>query len=448
MRKHIVCAVLLAFLLAMTSILSVDAEAKGKKKYANFQEVALDMETYFQKAIKAVEAGEAKKAYNAMNTAYFGHYEVQGFEKYVMVNISAQRVSKIEAMFRDIKHSILGNVKKDNKEIIQNIKTLSMCVCRDALVLDGVLDNNSPDEAGLQLLKGSTVQVDEKAVNIKSFFASFGLLVREGLEAILVCMAIITYLIKSGNKHLCKGVYLGMLAGVIGSGLLAVLIDLALQGVGQELMEGWTMFLAVAVLFYVSHWMLHQSEENAWNEYIHNAVQKSIDKRNSYVLIGSAFLAVIREGAELILFYKATLAGGTTNKLYAVLGFVAGAVLLAVIYFVMRYTTVKLPLRPFFLFTSILLFLMCFTFMGKGVQELTEAGFISGASKLPFMHGFSIPDLGIYDRAETMLPQMMIVIASLWLLLSNHFRRGARIKQQRAATVTNGQSKSDENKVE
>lgn len=158
-------------------------------------------------------------------------------------------------------------------------------------------------------------------------------------------------------------------------------------------------------------------------------------------MIGSAFLAVIREGAELILFYKATLSGGTSNGTYAFFGFVAGAVVLAAIYFIMRYTTVRLPLRPFFLFTSILLFLMCFTFIGKGVQELTEAGFISGATTLPFMNGFNIPDLGFYDRAETMLPQMMIVIASLWLIIGNHVNRRRAIREAKAkaaaATVAN-----------
>lgn len=442
MRKNVGLALLLALFLAIVSVYSVGVEAKGKKKYANFQEVAIDMEACFQNAIKSIEDGDSKAAYKAMNDAYFGHYEVQGFEKYVMVNISANRVNKIEAMFRDIKHSILGNVSKESKEIISSIKTLSMCVCRDALVLDGVLDTDSKDEEGLRLLKGETSEVDEKTVNFKSFLASFGLLVREGLEAILVCIAIITYLIKSGNKQLCKGVYIGMLAGVIGSGLLAVLVELALQGVGQELMEGWTMFLAVIVLFYVSHWMLHQTEEAAFNDYINKAVRKSIDKRNEYVLIGSAFLAVIREGAELILFYKATLASGQSNSLYSVLGFLAGSIVLAIVYFVMRYTTVRLPLRPFFLFTSILLFIMCFTFMGKGVQELTEAGFISGATSLPFMNGFSIPDLGIYDRAETMLPQMMIVIASLWLIISNQLRQRAKRK-----AIEQGSAAASQNRV-
>lgn len=435
MRKNVCLAVLLALFLTIVSMLGIVVQAKEKKTYANFQEVAIDMEDCFQRAIQAIKDDNAKTAYKAMNEAYFGHYEIQGFEKYVMVNISANRVNKIEAMFRDIKHSILGNVNKDRQEIISNIQTLSMCVCRDALVLDGVLDTNSDDEAGLQLLHGPTVEVSEKTVNIKSFLTSFGLLIREGLEALLVCIAIITYLVKSGNKNLCKGVYIGMFAGVVASVLLAILIDMALQGVGQELMEGWTMFLAVIVLFYVSNWMLHQAEEDAWNKYINKAIQKSITKRNEYILIGAAFLAVIREGAELILFYKATLSGGQSNTFYSILGLLAGFVVLILLYILLRYTTVKLPLRPFFLFTSILLFIMCFTFMGKGVQELTEAGFISGATTLPFMRGFSIPDLGIYDRAETMLPQMMLLVAALCLLISNHLR-------QKASRATKQASKS------
>ena len=81
-------------------------------------------------------------------------------------------------------------------------------------------------------------------------------MLREGLEAILVCVAIIAYLVKTGNKHLCKSVYLGMGAAVVCSFGLAIIINYLLGGVGQELLEGWTMFLAVIVLFYVSNWIL------------------------------------------------------------------------------------------------------------------------------------------------------------------------------------------------
>ena len=84
-------------------------------------------------------------------------------------------------------------------------------------------------------------------------------MLREGMEAILVIVAIIAYFIKTGNQHLCKKVYLGVLAAVIFSIVLAVALVLILgstsneAGIAREMIESWTMFLAVGVLFYVSN---------------------------------------------------------------------------------------------------------------------------------------------------------------------------------------------------
>ena len=91
-----------------------------------------------------------------------------------------------------------------------------------------------------------------------TFMVAFGLLVREGLEAILVIVAIVAYLIKTGNQNMLKGVYMGSFAAILASVALAWLLEELMgenSGVARELLEGWTMFLAVAVLFYVSNWM-------------------------------------------------------------------------------------------------------------------------------------------------------------------------------------------------
>ena len=407
----------------LVSFSSLNVEAAQKKKYDTWQDVAKDMNIEFQAAKKAIETGNNDEAYNAMNRAYFGYYEVQGFEKNVMVNIAAKRVNEIEATFRRIKHVLKGNLQGNVKELDDEIDLLAVKVYRDAMVLDGAVTKDSPDSVGEILFKGgSVVTGDETTIKLKSFGASFGLLLREGLEAILVVVAIIAYLVKTGNEKLCKQVYYGMGAGVIGSFILAFLIDILLGGVGQEMMEGITMFLAVAVLFWVSNWILSRSEEEAWSRYIKSQVQKSIDQNSGRALIFSAFLAVLREGAELVLFYKAMLTGGQTNKMFAFYGFLVGTVVLIAIYVIFRYTTVRLPLKPFFKFTSILLFLLCISFMGKGVVELTEAGVISGSTTIPAMNGYQNTWLNIYDRAETLIPQIMLVIASCWMLLNNSLK--------------------------
>ena len=407
----------------LVSFSSLNVEAAQKKKYDTWQDVAKDMNVEFQAAKKAIETGNNDEAYDAMNRAYFGYYEVQGFEKNVMVNIAAKRVNEIEATFRKIKHVLKGNLQGNVKELDDEIDLLAVKVYRDAMVLDGAVAKDSPDSVGEILFKGgSVVTGDETTIKLKSFGASFGLLLREGLEAILVVVAIIAYLVKTGNEKLCKQVYYGMGAGVIGSFILAFLIDILLGGVGQEMMEGITMFLAVAVLFWVSNWILSRSEEEAWSRYIKSQVQKSIDQNSGRALIFSAFLAVLREGAELVLFYKAMLTGGQTNKMFAFYGFLVGTVVLIAIYVIFRYTTVRLPLKPFFKFTSILLFLLCISFMGKGVVELTEAGVISGSTTIPAMNGYQNTWLNIYDRAETLIPQIMLVIASCWMLLNNSLK--------------------------
>ena len=407
----------------LVSFSSLNVEAAQKKKYDTWQDVAKDMNVEFQAAKKAIETGNNDEAYDAMNRAYFGYYEVQGFEKNVMVNIAAKRVNEIEATFRRIKHVLKGNLQGNVKELDDEIDLLAVKVYRDAMVLDGAVAKDSPDSVGEILFKGgSVVTGDETTIKLKSFGASFGLLLREGLEAILVVVAIIAYLVKTGNEKLCKQVYYGMGAGVIGSFILAFLIDILLGGVGQEMMEGITMFLAVAVLFWVSNWILSRSEEEAWSRYIKSQVQKSIDQNSGRALIFSAFLAVLREGAELVLFYKAMLTGGQTNKMFAFYGFLVGTVVLIAIYVIFRYTTVRLPLKPFFKFTSILLFLLFISFMGKGVVELTEAGVISGSTTIPAMNGYQNTWLNIYDRAETLIPQIMLVIASCWMLLNNSLK--------------------------
>ena len=399
------------------SLSSIDIEAAEKKTYNTWQDVAKDMNIEFQAAKKFIEEGNNDEAYNAMNRAYFGYYEVQGFEKNVMVNIAAKRVNEIEATFRRIKHTLKGNIQGNVAELDKEIDTLAMKVYKDAMVLDGVASKDDPDDLGNKVFSNEAVSVgDETAIKLKSFGASFGLLLREGLEAILVVVAIIAYLVKTGNQKLCKQVYIGMGFGVICSFILAYLIDILLGGVGQELMEGITMFLAVAVLFWVSNWILSRSEEQAWSRYIKSQVQKSIDQNSGRALIFSAFLAVLREGAELVLFYKAMLTGGQTNKLFAFYGFLVGAVVLVIIYLIFRYSTV------FFTFTSILLFLLCISFMGKGVVELTEAGVISGSTTIPAMNGYQNTWLNIYDRAETLIPQIMLVIASVWMLLNNYLK--------------------------
>ncbi len=425
--------------------------AKKKKKYNDWRGVAVDMALEFNAAIDDVKNDKYQDAYNHVNDAYFKYYEVQGVESTVMYAISAARVNHIEGQFRDIKHVLLGNQQKEKDLLLQQIEDLKIKVYKDSMVLDGMAEISDPDSVGLAIYTDtqtprpelasspSPAPAPETAPTTSSapktapvnrdwltFVTAFGLLVREGLEAILVIAAIVAYLIKTGNKNMLRGVYLGSFAAIIASVILAWALEALMgeqSGVARELLEGWTMFLAVAVLFYVSNWMLSKADNIAWENYISGKVQQSIDSKSQWTLIFAAFIAVMREGAELILFYSAAFTGGMSNPTYIAYGIGAGVLVLVIVWVCFRYFSVKLPLRAFFMFTSILLFLMCISFMGKGVVELTEADVITGRTVIPAMKGFSIEILSIYDRAETLIPQIMLVIAAVWIMLPHIFRK-------------------------
>ncbi|MDR2184250.1 MAG: FTR1 family iron permease, partial [Treponema sp.] len=177
-------------------------------------------------------------------------------------------------------------------------------------------------------------------------------------------------------------------------------------GQNQEIIEGATMLLAVAVLFYVSNWMVSKAEAEAWAGYIEDKVQSSISRGSMFSLAFAAFLAVFREGAETILFYQALLASTETYINMIWLGLGVGIIALVVIYILIRVLSLRLPLKPFFLGTSILLFAMSITFIGNGVKELQE-GNVIGVTPVPGV--VSIDILGIYPTLETLIPQAVLL---------------------------------------
>ena len=249
------------------------------------------------------------------------------------------------------------------------------------------------------------------------------------MEAILVIAAIIAYLVKTGKKKYIMSVYVGALGGILVSILLAFLFGAvagAQSGIAQEVFEGIGMFVAVIVLFYVSNWMLSKSETEAWERYIHKKVEASVSTGNKWVLIFAAFIAVAREGAELILFFQGVPIHGTSGRNAMILAIVLSAIVLIAVFLVFRFLTVRLPLKPFFLVTSILMYAMCFSFTGKGVSELQAAGVVN-KTVIPWM-GFEMDFLGIYATYESLIPQ--IIVLAVIITMSVVYAK--KNKQQRA----------------
>ena len=254
------------------------------------------------------------------------------------------------------------------------------------------------------------------------------------------------YLIKSGaSKRQLHYVYMGSVVGIAVSFLAAWILTLVKSAVGdafgaqaQEIMEGCTALIAVCVLFYVSNWMISKSEAAAWSQYIDSKVKDSMATGSGFALAFAAFLSVFREGAEVVLFYQPMLVeDGNPAMVWA--GFGTGCVVLAVVWIIIRYFSVKLPLKPFFTFTSCFMALMCVSFAGSAIKEFAEGGLFD-VTQIPWM--FTSNDvtdaLGLYPYAEPIFMQFVILLLLVGTFVAARYRNKMTTMelQYKAAGVT------------
>jgi len=183
----------------------------------------------------------------------------------------------------------------------------------------------------------------------------------------------------------------------------------------REMMEGVTMLLAAAVLFYVSYWLLSKIEVAKWTAFVHGKMQSALSSGSGAALSAVAFLAVYREGFETILFYKALFTSAGSSGVSVVAGIAAGAVGLVAVYLLINQLGLRVAMKPFFAVTGAMLYYMAFVFAGKGIAELQGAQLIP----LTVIDGAPrIPVLGIYPTLESLLVQGLLlalaVAAAIW----------------------------------
>lgn len=389
----------LGALLILVMFLILSAPQFAFAGYKSYQEVVADVDVTLQKAITAYEDGDAAKGKKLVEEAYFGPYEGGQMEKAVRLNISAAQNAKIEGMFREIKLQIksgapTSEIKADVNELITTLK-------QDAATLDG-----------------------EKEGTTGMFVSSFLIILREGFEAILVLGAIIAYLVKSGNKEQVKIIYQSALVALGASALTAVAIKklFEVSGASQEILEGFTMLVAVLVLFSVSFWLFSKAEAKKWKNYIEGKIKDSLSTGNTLALWFASFLAVYREGAETVLFYQALITG-SPDQLGAISGgLIVGCLALVVIFLIVRYGSVKLPLKPFFLATGVLLYYLAFVFAGQGIAELQAGGLVSATTLNVPTVGF----LGIIPTVETTSLQVVLILAVVAGLVFQKYYAGSK----------------------
>lgn len=374
------------------------AKTKNNGKGARtWSEVAKEMGDILDKALAAYEHGDGAKGAGYVNDAYYQYYEKLGFEKNVMNAISGGRVSQVEYQFKESRQAM--NNGEPIKQASQYVTDLKAMLVEDAATLDG----------------GAAGKVNPFTAFVTSAFGqAFIILLREGLEAILVVAAIIAYLIKTGNKSMTRYIYFGVAAGLAASGILAIVFNALFGGSGpqQEITEGVVALIAMLMLLYTSNWMLSRSSEHAWNAYIKDKTVAAVSKGSLLSLAMLSFLAVFREGAETVIFYQAifSMVSGSTSGIWW--GAACAAVVLVIVFLLIRCTSVNMPIRPFFIVTSVFMAVLVMIFAGGGVHALIEGDVVNGT----YLKGVPTSDwLGLYPYAETIAAQAAAAIVVITL---------------------------------
>ena len=214
--------------------------------------------------------------------------------------------------------------------------------------------------------------------SLTSFASSFFILLREGSEAMLIAVLVFMYLDKVKARDKRPAVFWGIAAGIVASMFVAVGFKkiAGITHAHEELFEGGVMLIAACMLTYVAFFCHHAKQ------HVEGKVDKAIATGNSFVLSFTVFLAILREGFEIVLFYAALIGSGIYNTIPVFVGATVGALALIGVYFGLNKITKIVPIGMFFRASSILLFVLAIYFAYEGIYELRE-GFEELASITP-----------------------------------------------------------------
>lgn len=277
-----------------------------------------------------------------------------------------------------------------------------------AIVNRGELTEAKEAEQKLQMMLTQAQDALTTATDdpLAAFLGAFTILLREGLEALLVVVAMVAFLKKADRKDVLIYVHAGWVVALIGGGVTwavaTYLVDLS--GASREMTEGFAAIFAAVVLLGVGIWMHQKSMAGRWQAYVKEKLSSALNRRSAFMLFILSFVTVYREVFETVLFYAALWTGG--NGGYMLLGMGAAIVILAVVAFVLLRTSARLPIGQFFAASSALVAILAFVMIGKGVAALQKVG-IFDITPISFPQ---VDLLGIYPTTQTVIAQLLILV--------------------------------------
>ena len=353
------------------------------------------------------ELGDTQAAYASARSAYLDSYE---YVEIPLRAIAPDFTFEVEYQFATLRNQI------NDGATIEDIATT-------IISLERSLDESE------RLVSGTGT-----IAPMIAFISSFSIIFREGLEAVLILGAIITYLEASRNHKFKKYVHYGIGLAIGATAVTWVIASyiIEISGANRELIEAIAALSATAVLFYVSFWILNKIEHKRWMEFVKAKVFQASAAGGTSVFIMLSFFTVYREGFETVLFYQAMFSFAKYMEFYVGLGFILGIVSLLGIYFGFRKLGKRLPLRALFGLTMGIGAYLSIAFLGNAIREFQVLDYIPYTSMLGTIPRLDInvaTMTGIYPTLETTVGQIVLLavylVASLYVLVLRPKRQKA-----------------------
>lgn len=338
-------------------------------------------------SLEHARAGDHKAAYKAALSAYLDGFELAEPSLVIIDKTMKLKVEKEMIAFRE--YSKAGNVEQ-----LERVQVTLVDLLNES---KNIISSNKMSPAA-------------------AFTGSFIILLREGVEAILVLAAIMAALIKTGRRDAVKYIHAGWISAVV-LGVVtwwAAENLISISGISRELTEGIAALFAAMILVYVGFWLHSASSSKRWKKFIEHKIDNAMESSTLWVLATVSFVAVYREMFETVLFYQAMWVqiesiDSQQGFLLGVLGALFLLVILAIL--VMRVGT-RLPIKQFFQINAVLLFLLAVVFAGQGIAAFQEAGMIA-SSMIAFP---KVEILGIYPTMQSLGLQLFVLLLGVGLL--------------------------------
>lgn len=248
-----------------------------------------------------------------------------------------------------------------------------------------------------------------------AFSSSLSIIFREGLESALIIGAMLTYLEASRNEKFKKHIYLGIFFAIVATAVMWIVAEnlIQLTGASRELIEGVAGVSAVAVLFWVSFWVLNKIETKKWIEFVKSKVWQATTTGSVMVFVLLSFFTIFREGFETVLFYQSMFSYAKYMESYVIAGLLIGLGIVTFIAFVIKKLGKRLPLRVLFGLTMGIGAYMSVAFIGNAVRSFQEADYISTTPMIGIIPRFDIniaSMTGIHPTLESFVAQLALLV--------------------------------------